>query len=155
MMQVKMLMLLLISIVLTPLVRAQTKDTTVGIHQVSALQAVDMALKQRSEILNSQLDIKNQEAMNAELTGTALPQVIGSASGNHYFNIPVTVLPDFISPSVYGVLEKEGVKDGSGNPVQVPNNFATVPAQFGTPWQAAVGFSVQQLLFQQKVGWAP
>ena len=33
----------------------------------------------------------------------------------------------------------------------MPNNFATVPAQFGTPWQAAVGFSVQQLLFQPDV----
>jgi outer membrane protein len=120
-------------------------------HELTAQQAVDLALKQRIEILNAQLDIKHQEAFNSEVTGTALPQVKGNISGTHFFNIPVTVLPDFISPSVYGVLNKEGVKDGNGNVIQVPTNINTFPAQFGTPWQASVGFNIQQLLFQPDV----
>jgi outer membrane protein TolC len=148
--QLRILTFLLVSLAITPLVHAQ-KDTAIKVHQLSAQQAIDLALKQRVEILNSQLDVRNQEAMNAEITGTALPQIRGNASGTHYFNIPVTVLPDFISPSVYGVLNKEGVKDGNGNTVQVPSEFAVFPAQFGTPWQASLGFSVQQLLFQPDV----
>lgn len=145
----RMLLFLLMCISITPLLHAQNNPATV--HQVSAEEAVNLALKQRAEILNAQLDVKNQAAMNAEITGSALPQIKGNANLMHYFNIPVTVLPDFISPSVYGVLNKEGVKDGNGNVIQMPSEFATFPAQFGTPWQASVGFSVQQLLFQPDV----
>ncbi|MES2647698.1 MAG: TolC family protein [Bacteroidota bacterium] len=148
--QVKVLVLFMVAIAISPLVKAQT-DTVAKVHQVTAQEAVDMALKQRTEILNAQLDLRNQGALNSEITGQALPQVKGNANLMHYFNIPVTVLPDFISPSVYGVLEKEGVQDGSGNPIKVPSAFATFPAQFGTPWQASLGFSVQQLLFQPDV----
>ena len=148
--QVKVLVLLWVGIAITPLLQAQI-DTSTHVHQITARQAVDLALKQRIEILNAQLDIRNQGAMNAELTGSALPQIKGNANIQHYFDIPTTVLPDFISPSVYGVLENEGVKDGNGDPITKPNSFNTFPAQFGTPWQASLGFSVQQLLFQPDV----
>ena len=151
MMQVRSILLLLIILSISPLVRAQQTDTVTQVHSITAQEAVDLALKQRAEVLNARLDVKNQEAMNAEITGTALPQVKGNASGTHFFNIPVTVLPDFISPSVYGVLNKEGVKDANGNVIQMPSDFATFPAQFGTPWQASLGFSIQQLLFQPDV----
>ncbi|CAN5749679.1 TolC family protein [soil metagenome] len=148
--QVKVLVLLLVGTAITPLLQAQN-DTSTHVHQITAQQAVDLALQQRIEILNAQLDIRNQGAMNAELTGSALPQIKGSANMQHYFNIPVTVLPDFISPSVYGVLQDQGVKDGNGNPITKPTTFNTFPAQFGTPWQASVGLSVQQLLFQPDI----
>ena len=148
--QVKILISLLVSISITHLSKAQSATVT-RVHEVSAQQAVELALKQRAEILNAQLDVRNQAAMNAELTGSALPQIKGTGSMTHYFNIPVTVLPDFISPSVYGVLNKEGVQDGNGNTIQVPKEIGTFPAQFGTPWQASVGISVQQLLFQPDI----
>ena len=117
-------------------------------HRLSATQAVELALKQRVEILNAQIDVKNQDAYNREITGAAYPQVAGNFGVQHYFNIPVTVLPDFISPSVYGVLTKEGVQGGNGQPITAPESYGSVPAQFGTPWQASLGVSVQQLLFQ-------
>lgn len=120
-------------------------------HKISAADAVELALKQRTEILNAQLDVKNQEAYNREITGAAYPQLKGSLGGQHFFNIPVTVLPDFLSPSVYNVLTKEGVKDGNGNPIKFPESFGTFPAKFGVPWQVSVGLSVQQLLFQPDV----
>jgi len=148
--QVKILILLLVSIAITPLLNAQNVTDT-KVHEITAQQAVDLAVKQRTEILNARLDLQNQSAMNAELTGSALPQIRGSANATHYFDIPVTVLPDFISPSVYGVLNKEGVKDGNGNTIEVPTNINTFPAQFGTPWQASLGLSVQQLLFQPDI----
>jgi outer membrane protein TolC len=81
-----------------------------------------------------------------------MPQLTGTISAQHFFTIPVTLLPDFISPAVYGVLEKEGVQNGSGNPIQQPNDPTQFfPAQFGVPWQASAGFSFQQLLFQPDV----
>ncbi|MCA0382441.1 MAG: TolC family protein [Bacteroidetes bacterium] len=121
------------------------------VHQLSATQAVEMALKQRAEVLSAQIDINNQEAMNKEITGSALPQVKGSFGITKNFKIPVTVLPDFISPSVYGVLEKEDVRDAQGNPIKFDGIVNTFPAAFGVPWQASLGVSVQQLLFQPDV----
>lgn len=130
---------------------AQSNTTPKTIHRISAKQAMELALKQRVEILNAKLDIANQEAYNREITGAALPQVKGSAGFSHYFNIPVSVLPDFISPSVYGVMEKENIVNANGDPVKWDGIINTIPARFGVPWQASVGVSVQQLLFQPDV----
>jgi outer membrane protein TolC len=121
------------------------------IHHLTAAQAADLALKQRAEVLNATIDVKNQEAFNKEVTGMALPQVRGNIGVGKNFKIPVTVLPDFISPSVYNVLENEGVQDGSGNPIKWDGVINTFPAQFGVPWQASLSASVQQILFQPEV----
>lgn len=121
------------------------------IHHLTAVQAAELALKQRAEVLNASIDVKNQEAFNKEVTGMALPQVRGNIGVGKNFKIPVTVLPDFISPTVYNVLENEGVQDGSGNPIKWDGVVNTFPAQFGVPWQASLSASVQQILFQPEV----
>lgn len=121
-------------------------------YELSAREAVDLALKQVNEIRNLQIDRRLQHAQNREITGQALPQVTGNISLTHYFNIPVTLLPDFITPSVYDVLVAQGVRDANGNPIQKPGGEPLlIPAQFGVPWQASAGFSIQQLLFQPDV----
>lgn len=120
-------------------------------YQLTADSAVQLAFKNVVELKNLTLDSLLQRAKNREITGSALPQVSGSVTGQHFFNIPVTVLPDFLSPSVYGVLVQQGVKDGNGNTIQMPASFGTVPAQFGVPWTVSAGFTVQQLLFQPDV----
>jgi outer membrane protein TolC len=130
---------------------AQPAPTPKVLHRISAKQAMDMALEKRIEILNAKLDIANQESYNREITGAALPQVNGTAGMQHFFNIPVSVLPDFISPSVYGVLERENVVNANGDPIKWDGVINTFPARFGVPWQASVGVSVQQLLFQPDV----
>jgi outer membrane protein TolC len=127
------------------------QDSTPKIHYLNAQQASELALKQRIEILSAQIDIKNQEAFNKEVTGAAYPQIKGSLGISRAFAIPVTVLPDFISPAVYNVLSNEGIKDGNGNPITWDGKVNTFPAQFGVPWQASLGVSVQQLLFQPDV----
>lgn len=64
----------------------------------------------------------------------------------------MTLLPDFVTPSVYNVLETEGVKDGNGNTIVAPTGPPQYfPARFGVPWQASAGFTFQQLLFQPDV----
>jgi outer membrane protein TolC len=121
-------------------------------YRMSAQEAKEYALQHVYEIKNLKIDRQIQDAKNREITGQALPQVNGTISAQHFFNIPVTLLPDFVTPQVYGVLEKEGVQDGTGSPIVKPNEPPQFfPAQFGVPWQASAGFSFQQLLFQPDV----
>jgi len=118
----------------------------------TAQQAVEYALKNVTEIKNLQLDKAHQDAMNKELTGQAYPQINGSISAQHYFKVPVILFQDFTTPAVYNVLNKEGVKNGSGNTIQVPTGPpASFPVSFTLPWQATMGFTFQQLLFQPDV----
>jgi outer membrane protein TolC len=118
-------------------------------YSLSAEQAVELALKQVTDIKNLQIDRELQLAKNKELIAQALPQVNGTISTQHFFSIPVTLLPDFISPSVYQVLTDNGVKNGAGSPITKPNDPPQYfPAQFGVPWQSSAGFQFQQLLFQ-------
>lgn len=121
-------------------------------YAFTATQAVEHAVKNVTEVKNLKIDRELQVAKNKEIRGQALPQVNGTLSSQYYFNIPVTMLPDFISPSVYGVLQKEGVKNGSGNAITAPTGPPGLnPVQFGVPWQASAGFSFQQLFFQPDV----
>jgi outer membrane protein TolC len=121
-------------------------------YSMTTQEAMDFALKHVAELKNLKIDREIQDAKNREITGQALPQINGSVTTSRFFEIPVTLLPDFVTPQVYGVLEKEGVQNGSGSPVVSPNEPAQVfPAKFGVPWQASVGFSFQQLLFQPDV----
>lgn len=137
---------LLFFLALSPTLSAQKK------YAFSATQAVEHAVKNVTEVKNLKIDRDIQMARNKEIRGQALPQVTGTLSAQYFFNIPVTLLPDFISPSVYGVLEKEGVKNGSGNAISAPTGPPGLnPVQFGVPWQASAGFGFQQLFFQPDV----
>ncbi len=130
---------------------SMAQNTNYKKYSLSALQAVDVAFKNVVELKNVKLDSLLQWERNKEITGTALPTINGTVSLQHFFAIPVTVLPDFISPSVYGVLSQEGVRNGAGTPITMPSSFGSFPAQFGVPWQASAGVTVQQLLFQPDV----
>jgi hypothetical protein len=118
-------------------------------YKLSANQAAELALKNVTDIKNLKLDKEIQIARNKEYLAQAMPQVSSSVQMQHFFSIPVTLLPDFISPSVYQVLIDKGVKDGSGNAITKPTGAPEFfPAQFGVPWQTSAGVQFQQLLFQ-------
>jgi outer membrane protein len=128
---------------------AQT--TQPRVYKISANEAVEIAFLKVADIKNSKLDSALQFQKNKEITGMALPQISGNIGTQNFLNIPVTVLPDFISPAVYGTLVKEGVKDANGNVIKMPASFGSFPAQFGVPYTASAGFTVNQLLFQPDV----
>lgn len=137
---------LILLLLLTAQVNAQKN------YAFTAKEAVDFAIKNVTEIKNLKIDRRLQESKNNEIKGQAMPQINGSLGVQHFFSIPVTLLPDFVTPSVYNVLETEGVKDGSGNTIVAPTGPPQFfPAQFGVAWQASAGFSFQQLLFQPDV----
>ncbi|MBS1510941.1 MAG: TolC family protein [Bacteroidetes bacterium] len=121
-------------------------------NEFSIKQCVEYATKNAVTVKNALLDVKIQNQVNRQVTSAAFPQVNGSIGTQHYFDIPVTSLPDFISPSVYQVLIDKGVKDGSGQPIAMPaGGFGVIPAQFGVPWTASGGIDVSQLLFDGQV----
>jgi outer membrane protein len=130
---------------------AQTK-TQATKHEFSLQQAVDHGMKNATQVKNALLDIAIQKQTNREITAAAMPQINGSISSTHYFNIPVTSLPNFISPATYQVLVDEGVKDANGQPITFPDGgFGNIAAQFGVPWTASAGVDLSQLLFDGQV----
>jgi outer membrane protein len=121
------------------------------IYNITAKDAVDIALKNVADLKNARLDYKIAEARNKEITGLALPQVTGSLQGNHYLSLPQIQFPDGSEVQIYDVLRSEGVKDGSGNPITKQGEFAYRSVSFFTPWNMNGGISVNQLLFEPQV----
>ena len=127
------------------------QDTAVHQHAFSLQQALDYAQQHNVQVKNALLDIKVQQQVNREVTGRAYPQVSASASSTYTPAVATQVIPNFISPAMYQVLIAEGVKDGNGNPIQMPGDFGFIAAQFGTKFGANVGVSLSQILFDGQV----
>ena len=122
------------------------------VNSFSLQQAVDYAKKNSVQVKNALLDILIQKQTNRDITSIALPQINGSMSVTRNLDIPVQVIPNFISPATYQVLIDEGVKNGNGQTVAFPaGGFGNLPFQFGTPWNANAGVSLSQLVFDGQV----
>jgi len=120
-------------------------------HAFSARQAVDYALKNNVHVKNSLLDIQKQIEVNKEVTSNAYPHINGNLGTGWNPSVATTVLPNFIGPATYQVLIDQGVKDGNGNPIVMPNDFGFIAAQFGTKFNASAGVSLSQILFDGQV----
>jgi outer membrane protein len=148
----------LILAVLLPLLGAAqagggvAKDSTQPTkHEFTIQQAVDYAKKNNLNVKNALLDVQYQEQVNKEITSRAYPGINASLSTTYNPNIATQVIPNFISPSTYQVLIDQGVKDGNGNPIQMPADFGFIAAQFGTKYSATAGIALSQLLFDGQV----
>ncbi len=131
--------------------KAQQQNKAPDQHAFSVVEAVDYALKNSVQIKNALLDIQLQKAVNKEITAAALPKLSAGASGTYNPKVAVQTIQDFISPSVYGVLIDNNVKDGSGNPITMPSKFGYFPIGFGAKWAGQAGVDFQQLLFDGQV----
>jgi outer membrane protein len=109
---------------------------------LSLNEALAQAQTNNQTLANAQLDIAYAETQVNEIKAQGLPQINGNAGFTHNLEIATQVLPDFISPSVYGVLFEEGLI--------APKDLAvgTFPAQFGVPYSMQAGIGVNQLLFE-------
>jgi outer membrane protein TolC len=130
--------------------RAQT-DSMPGKHAFTLKQAIDYARKNNVQVKNAMLDIQRQQQVNREVTAMAYPHINASISTVFNPGIVTTVLPNFISPSTYQVLINEGVRNGSGTPIQMPADFGFIEAQFGTRYSANAAVSLNQILFDGQV----
>ncbi len=75
---------------------------------------------------------RSSNRLTGALPQSAYPQLSGSLGATYYPNIPVQAFPNFIAQATYGVLTQEGVKNGSGQPIQSPADFGLITAGFGT-----------------------
>lgn len=123
----------------------------IALNKFSVKQAVEFALKNSYQVKNQLEGIKAQEQVNREVTSMAYPQISSSIGFNYFPNIPVQSFPNFIKAATYGVLENEGVKNGSGNPIISPSDFGFVQAQFGTKLTASASVDMSWLLFDGQV----
>lgn len=142
----------LVALALLPALSFGQADTTkYRKHEFSVQQAVDYALKNNVNVKNALLQVKIQEQQNKQFTAAAYPHINASLGTTYNPNVATQVIPNFISPATYQVLIDEGVKDGNGNPIQMPNDFGFIAAQFGTKFSANAGISLSQILFDGQV----
>lgn len=134
-----------------PLTAQKTNKTKVNRYEFSVQQAVDYALKNNVNAKNALLDVEMQVQQNREFTSAAYPHINASLSTTFNPNVATQVIPNFISPATYQVLIDEGVKDGNGNPIVMPNDFGFIAAQFGSKFSANAGISLNQILFDGQV----
>lgn len=120
-------------------------------YSISAKDAVKMSLNNTIELKNLRLDSARQKAKNREITGMYLPQITGTAQGAHYLTLPYVLFPSTGQTEIYNVLNKEGVKDGNGNPIQPQQQFFVQEFSFVQPWSINAGINMNQLLFQPEV----
>jgi outer membrane protein len=123
------------------------------VNQFSAKQAIDYGMKNSAQVKNALLDVLIQKQTNRIATSAALPQINGSAGTTHYFDIPIQPIPDFITPEVYGVLINEGVKKANGTPITQADEptLGIIPFSFYSPWNANVGVTLTQVIFDGQV----
>ncbi len=124
----------------------------------SLQQAIDYALKNSPNMMNANSDIVAAKYKKREIAGIGYPQLSATFDLKDFIKIPVTVIPDFISPSVYrGSMEAVNTVRAMENPSQPPipidaskldpAAYPALPAAFGLKYQASVGASLSQLLF--------
>jgi outer membrane protein len=125
--------------------------TAQKVYTLSAPEAVKLALANAEELKNLQLDVAIQASKNREILGTAYPQVTGSGSLNYYFALPQIQFPNS-NFGIYEVLQKEGVRNGAGQTINLNNaTFTTQNVSFVAPFTTNLGVGVSQLLFQPDV----
>jgi len=132
--------------------QAPANDTTKSQrYEFTITQAIDYAKKNNVAVKNALLDVKKQEQVNREVTSNAFPHINGNLGTSYNPSVATQVLPNFISPATYQVLIDQGVKDGNGQPIQMPSDFGFIAAQFGTKFSATAGISLSQILFDGQV----
>ncbi len=92
-------------------------------------------------------DLAEAEGQIKETTSIGIPKVNGDVSYTYFTEIPAQLLPDFITPAIYGVLAGEQV-EGPNGPIAVPAaSNAFTPVQFGQKNSLSLGGTANFLLF--------
>ncbi|MDA3904452.1 MAG: TolC family protein [Bacteroidales bacterium] len=130
-------------LLLSALTLGAQENTNVS-NTFSLEQAIAYGLENNYDLKNAQTDVEIAKKVVKETTAIGLPQVNASLSNTNYIDIPTTLMPDFISPSVYGVNQ-----DNFGLIPLVPlaDEMGTFPVKFGTKYNANAELSVSQIVF--------
>ena len=120
-------------------------------HAFTIQQCIDYAHTNNVQVKNALLDYEIQVQTNRGITAAAYPQISASAATTYYPKVPVQIFPNFISAATYAVLQQEGVKNGTGQPIVSPGDFGFIAASFGTKWNASGTVTLSQMLFDGQV----
>ena len=105
-------------------------------------QAVSYGLQQSAAIRTEQLNVLDADGQLLEYKSIGIPKVTADLDYAYFIDIPTLLLPDFVTPSVYGVLFNEGLLD----PRDIPGS-GTAPAQFGKGHNVDASISMTTMLF--------
>ena len=119
--------------------------------QLTIKEAVNQAYNNLPSIKNLQLDNKIQKQVNNQIESNAYPQITGAGSISKYLELPQFLFPNGTAASVYDILKNEGVKDGNGQPITKNVSPTFNKVSFQQPWNASVGLTLNQLLFQPDI----
>lgn len=108
----------------------------------SLQQCIDYALDHNQNLMNNGLSRQIAEKQVKQTLADGLPQINGNVDLSYNFQIQTTPIPDFISPSVYGVLFQESVI-----PVRDLGDPSIFPAQFVTKYSGSATISLEQMIF--------
>ncbi len=117
--------------------------SSVGQEGLTLEQAQTYGVQNAYSVQSALLDLKKVEQQVKETTAIGLPQINAEGSFQNFIDIPVQVIPDFISPTVFGTLIQTGVLPSDTD--QPEAEF--VEAQFGTEFTASFGLTATQLLY--------
>lgn len=112
-------------------------------YSFSIQQSIDFALQNQHDIKNAMIDQEIAKKKVNEIMGMGLPQINSSFDVKDFLEIPTTVLPDFITPAVYGI--NTGAFGLTPLTPYIPGSG--IPAKFGTQYQATAGLDASQLIF--------
>ena len=126
-------------------------QSTPTYHVWSVQQCIDYAKENNINVRKALLQIQATIEQNKSYTAGALPNISAGVSTTYNPVITATAFPDFISPTVFNLLQSLGVKDGSGNPIVPPKSYNNITAAFGTTWQANASAQLKQILFDGQV----
>ncbi|RKR82725.1 outer membrane protein TolC [Mucilaginibacter gracilis] len=131
----------------TGAVNAQQAAPSAQPYNFSLADCIKYAYEHQDSVLNAQLDVKSAEFKVKETTGIGLPQVSGSVNFQDYLKVPTILIPDFVSPAVYGVIKSQNIKDGNGQAIVAPTQFAPFSGSFTQKYNNTFGLDVSQILF--------
>jgi outer membrane protein TolC len=115
-----------------------------NVLELSLQEAQTFALQNNLQMRSSAIDLEIARKKIKETTAIGLPQINASGSFQNFLDIPVTVIPDFISPTVLATLLETEVIE----PEDVPEGDPQfVEAQFGTKYNVSAGINASQLVF--------
>ena len=86
-----------------------TVITVFAQEEFSLDQAISYAIENNKSLRAKKLDVEDAEADIDGYASIAYPQITGGVDYQYYFEVPAQPVPDFITPSVYGILFQEGV----------------------------------------------
>lgn len=135
---------LIITFLILLTIHLEAQENRTKNNSFSLEQAIAYGLLHNYDYINTQTDVKIAKKMVMETTAIGLPQINASISNTNYIDIPTTLMPDFISPAVYGVNQ-----DNFGLIPLVPlgDEIGTFPVKFGTKYNASADISISQLVF--------